>query len=553
MPRSTTFGVPLPVQPRSAVSVLIIEPTLGFSLNQPETDLQPGQTPECSNFMMREGALQLRPTLSTYTANENPVGPAMGGATIVSSVGSFFPLASGTTQLAYYSAGSWSSPLSYVSANGVDAPPNGTAPDFCDITQVYCPDVDDMIGIVGYESYQTLLCWSAGSTLFSSITSAPRARYVTTFDNFVMALNVRDADPSAESRYVQRVQWSDRGNPLNWDATDPASLAGFEDLLDARGQGTRIVTADNRVVVFFEDEIWAGVRTVGATSFLFNAIDRTIGSPYPWTVTTTPLGIFFLGRDLMVYLLAKGASQATPVGYPVQRWLRDRIDQPERAWGVWDTDNGLFQLWYPVRGGTGYAQEAIYLNMGENSWAPQTVVHATASFALTRGFTAYNAVLEAAPTWDDLLAEGVTWASITSTWADFGGASQFAGRVLAAGESSGTLCYFSSGTVDLGVPIGARWRSHALWADTPEATKVLQEVRVDYQSNADSLLTVKASRDQGYTFDPDVAVDLVQSRQQNAATAHVYTHAQYPTFQVEMESQGAKLYRFWATGRIGGR
>lgn len=550
--RRSVYGVPLPVQPRSAVSVLIIEPTLGFSLNQPETDLQPGQTPSCSNFLMKEGALQLRPVLSTYTANENPVGPITGGATIISSVGSFYPLVSGATRFAYYSDASWSSPLSYVSANGVDAPPSGDSTDFTDITQVYSPTVDDMVALVGFTSYQTLYVWASGTGVYSSVTSAPRARYLTSFDNFVVALNVRD-DGSAESRYVQRVQWSDRGDPLAWDATAANSLAGFEDLLDAKGQGTRIVTADNRLIIFFEDEIWQGVRATGATSFQFAALDRTIGSPYPWTVTQTPLGIFFLGRDLMVYLLAKGSASATPVGYPIQRRLRERIDQPDRAWGAWNTETGMYELWYPVRGGTGFAQEAVYLNLGENSWAPQTVVHATGQFSLARGFTAYNAVLEQAITWADLQSDGVTWASIGSTWANMDGASQFAGRVLATADSSGTLCYFSSGTQDLGIPIGARWRSHALGSDSPEVTKVLQEVQVDYQSGSAATVSIKASRDQGATFDPAVVVDLAQSLQQNKAVAHVYTHADYPTFQIDLESTGPKLYRFWATMRIGGR
>ncbi len=550
--RTTRYGAPLAIGPRSAISTLIVEPTLGFTLSQPETDLQPGQTPECSNFLMREGALSLRPTMSAYTANENPVGPVTGGNTIVSSTGSFYPFVSGATQLAYYSVASWSSPLSYVSAGGMDAPPSGDSMDFSDIIQIYSPTVDDMIALVGYQSYQTLYAWQSGSTIFSSVTSAPRARYLTAFDNFVLALNVRDTG-SVESRYVQRVQWSDRGDPLQWDATAANSLAGFEDLLDAKGQGTRLLTLDDRVIVFFEDEVWQGVRSTGASSFAFAALDRTIGCPYPWTATITPLGIFFLGRDLMVYLLAKGSAAASPVGYPVQRRLRDRIDNPTRAWGVWDTETNTYQLWYPVRGGQGTAQEALFINMGDNSWAPQTVQHATYQFALSRGFVAYNAILQNASTWSDLFAAGVTWASIASTWAQMDGSSSFAGRVLAAADSSGTITYFSSGTRDLGIPIGARWRSHALGSDSPEVTKVLQEITLDYQSGSEVTVAVRASRDQGATYDPAVNVALSQGQQQNRATAHVYTHADYPTFEVQLESQNAKLYRFWAQFRVGGR
>lgn len=549
--QKTRFGEPLQVQLKSATTTLIVEPTQGFALNQPETDLLPGQTPDCVNFLMKDGALQLRPTLSRYTSNENPVGPMTGGYTVVSSVGSFYPLVSGATQIAYYSAGSWSSPLSYVSAAGASTPPSGNSLDFTDITQVYDPNTDDMVAVVAYQSYQTLLVWKSGATIFSSITSAPRAKYVASFDNFLLALNVRDVG-SGESAYVQRVQWSDRGDPLSW-KPGSASLAGFEDLLDAKGAGTRLIVSDNLVYIFFEDEIWQGTRATGTSSFAFSALDRSIGSPYPWTIVQTPLGIFFLGRDLNVYLLPKGSGQANPVGYQVQRKIKARINNPERAWALWDGDTTTYQLWFPVRGGSGTAQEALFLNIADNCYAPQTVVHATGNFSLHRGFVAYNSSLQNSITWADLQTAGVTWASLSSSWADFAGSSSFAGRVVAAGNSSGTMYYFSGGTTDDGVGIGARWRSAALGPDGPEAVKVLQEVRVDYQSGSESTVAIRASRDQGSTYDNAQIVTLAQSNQQNSAVAHLYTVARYPTFEVQVNSQSAKLYRFWAKFRTGGR
>lgn len=549
--RKTRFGEPLPVQLRSATTTLIVEPTQGFALNQPETDLLPGQTPDCVNFLMKDGALTLRPVLSQYTSNPNPVGPLTGGLTIVSSVGSFYPLASGATRLAYYSGGSWSSPLSYVSAGGASTPPSGNSLDFTDITQIYDPGVDDMLAVIAYQSYQTLMVWQSGKTTFSSITSAPRAKSVAAFDNFLVALNVRDVG-SAESSYIQRVQWSDRGNPMSW-VPGSGSLAGSEDLLDAKGAGTRVVVADNQLFLFFEDEIWQGTRATGTSSFAWSAFDRTIGSPYPWTIQTTPLGVFFLGRDLMVYLLPKGGGGVQPVGYAVQRRLKTRIDQPERAWSVWDADTTTYQLYYPVRGGSGTAQEALYLNVADNSYAPQTFVHTTGNYSLHRGFVAYNSRLQNSSTWSDLQANGVTWASIISSWAELGGSSSFAGRVVAAGNSSGTIYYFSGGTQDDGIPIGARWRSAALGPDGPEAVKALLEVRCDYQSGSQATVAIRASRDQGATYDPAQIVTLNQSLQQNTAVAHLYTVARYPTFEIQVDSQGPKFYRFWAKFRSGGR
>lgn len=549
--RRTRYGEPLPVQPRSVVSVLLVEPTQGYALNQPETDLQPGQTPSCVNYLMRDGALQLRPTLSQYTAGPNPVGPITGGVTVVSSTGSFYPLVSGMTQLAYYSNASWSSPLSYVSAGGMNAPLSTSSVQFTDIVQSYDPASDNMVAIIAPGSYDTLMTWAVGTGIYSSITSAPKAKYVAGFDNFVIALNVQDAG-SQTSNYIQRVQWSDRGDPLKW-GSGSGSLAGFEDLLDAKGAGTRVMVADNRLVLFFEDEIWQGVRATGTSSFAFSAMDRSLGCPYPWTITNTPLGIFFLGRDLNVYLLGKDGGQAAPIGYPVQRHLRARIDNPERAWGLWDADTTTYQLWYPLRSGAPVAQEAVFLNVADNSWAPQTVVHNTGSFALQRGFVAFNQTSSGALTWNSLQSSAEVWNSVTSTWAQTGGTSSFAGKVVAVGDSKGTMYYFSNGTQDDGISIGARWRSAALAGSSPDGVKVLQEVRIDYQSDSATSLTLRASRDQGQSFDPIVTVPLVQSSQENTAVAHVYTVARYPTFEVQVESAGPKLYRFWAKMREGGR
>lgn len=550
--RQTRFGSPLNVPISSAVSVLLIEPTLGFALNQPETDLRPGQTPDAVNMLMREGAITLRPTLSAFTANPNPVGPITGGANIISSVGTEYPFVSGETRFAYYSEGSWSSPLSYVSAGGMGTAPSLTSYDFTDIAQVYAPNVDDNVAIIGCQSYQTLLVWQAGTGTFSSITSAPRARYVTTFDNFVLALNVRDVG-SVESRYVQRVQWSDRGDPLQWDPTVAESLAGFEDLLDAKGEGTRLVTLDDRVLIFFDDEIWQGVRSTGASSFQFSAMDRTIGCPYPWTVTLTPTGVFFLGRDLMVYLIQKGAAAAAPVGYPVQKRLRDRIDHPHKAFGLWDQNTGTYQLWYPVRGGPSTTEEALFLNVGDNSFAPQSLIHEAGDLSVHRGFATSNAATTGVVRWSDFSSTGETWGSVGSTWGDLYGVTDTAARIIAMGTSSGTIAYLSNGSTDLGIPVEARWRSSALVPEMPDRSKVLQEVIIDYQANSNATVAFYASRDQGATFDAPSFVTLTQAARQQTAAAYPYTHAEYPTFEVRTSSPNALLYRFWAKMRIGGR
>ncbi len=546
MERTSRYGQMRKMGPSSKTTANIIEPTVGFSLAQPPTDLQPGQTPYSYNFLMREGALELRPTLTSYVSNPKPLDIITGGETIVSSVNSHFPLVSGTTQFAYYSAGSWSK-LSYVSAGGRATPPSGATTDYWDIIQTYNPGTDDMAAIMGNESYQTLMVWSAGSTLFSTITGAPRAKYVADFDNFVLGFNVRDSS-SAQSKYVQRVQWSDRGAPLTW-SFGGTSLAGFEDLLDAKGSGTRIMRMDDRLILFFEDEIWQGVRATGNSSFAFSPYDRTIGCPYGWTVALTPLGLMFLGRDLMVYLLPKGGGPATPVGYPVRRQLQNKINNPQKSFGLYNPITRQYQLYYPITGGTGLPQECLYINIGENSWAPQTYVSPTGSFSLTRGFVSFNDTASSDITWGALTQP---WNSILSTWADFAAQLGQANEAIALGTSSGSMYYESNGTMDGTIPILAEWRSAAIGGESPRNMKVVQEVRCDYQSTFSSVVTVAISRDLGNTFDPAFPINCPVAPFEQNAVGFCYTVAQYPIFKVQSSNNAQRLFRFQTQSTIGG-
>ncbi len=560
--RSSLYGGPRPrMSPSSKVSVQIIEPTAGFNLAAAPTDLQPGQTPYSQNFLFREGGLQLRPTLGVFGTNQQPLDIITGGDTIVSSNGSHYPLVSGSTQFAYYSAGSWSK-LSYVSSAGRSTPPSGATTDYYDVTQTYEPTQDDMIAVLGCESAQTLFTWRSGSTTFSTITGAPRAKYVADFDNFVVAFNVTDPG-SAQSKYHQRVQWSDRGAPLTW-SFGGASLAGFEDLLDAKGDGRRILRMDDRLILFFDDEIWQGVRAVGNSSFAFSPLDRTIGCPYSWTAALTPLGILFLGRDLMVYLLPKSGGRVTAVGYPVLRQLQNRINNPAKSWAVYDPATRQYRLYYPVAGGTGLPQESLWINLGGtfdyttqsryqslggDSRALQSYVHSTGSYSLTRGFVSYTDTASSNITWG---AATIPWNSTASQWAGFAAVLGQANRAIAAGTSNGTLYTESNGTQDGTIPITATWRSEGLGGDSPRNMKALQEVRCDYTATAASAITMQASRDVGATFDPAVSVPLPLAPYQQNVVGHVYAVAQYPVFQVQCSSNAVRLFRFQTQYTIGG-
>lgn len=544
-----SYGVPLNIPNRSLTSLLVVEPTLGIDSSQPSVDAPLGSTPLSDNFIMREGALEMRPTLQLRNANPQPMAvPVTGGWEFQDTLNNRFPVVSGTTTLAWFSTGSWSR-LSYVSSFGLNDPPAGSATSYWDATQVYDAFQDQNIAILANGSYQSLGCWQSNTTVFSTLTGAPRAKFVTAYDNYLLAFNIRspiDAD------LVQRVQWNDRGSASSW----TGGLSGFEDLLAMRGQGTRIVTQDNRVILFSDAEIWQGSPSNFPFVFRFEPLDRSVGCPYSWTIADTPRGLIFLARNLQAYLLPKGGGVAAPIGQRLYRTIRESIDAPERAWALYDPGTDQYQLYYPIQGGTGLPQRAVYLNMTEGSWAPQSFDVTSGGLSLTRGFAVTGlAQSSSATSWDGAGAAGFTWNNVNRTWASFDTQTVTADRRdIYLGSSAGTVFVMdSNATTDNGIAVPCKWRSTALWGEIPDRSKTLTEWRAEYQGNSASRLTVRFSQNQGASFDAGVGLQLPANSAISQAIAYPYVNARYPMFQVESDGQRYRLFRFYLKARFGAR
>lgn len=548
------FGQGVQISPKSRTTVILVEPTLGIESSQPSVDVPLGSTPESDNYILREGAMEPRPMLALVNTNPAPMNtiPIFGGMELVSVGGNRFPVVSGSTRMAVYNQsatpGAWSL-LSYVSAGGMNDQPSSGMWDF---TQIYSDLRDENVAVGAASSYQTLYVTQSDTTVFSSLTGAPRALRVCAFDNYLMAFNLR----SGSSDYVQRVQWSDRGSVSSW----TGGLSGFEDLLSMRGQGTRIMAQENRVILFSDSEIWRGVSTQAFPNiFQFESLDNSVGCPYPWTAVTTPLGIIFLSKNYQVYLLPKQGGQAVPIGQHVFRYLRRRIGNPENAWAAFDNLTNQYQLYFPVQGGTAYAQRAAYLNIEDPnnvSWAPQSFDLQGGGVALSRGF-ALQQVLSSSTSWGGLGAANVRWADLAISWSELGGSGS--NQAILAGTSGGTLTYFNSnGTADVtksgsAVAVRSYWRSTAMGGYEPERTKTLTQIRVDYAADSASSLSIAASQNQGASFDPGVSLNLPTVSTLSQVRADLYTNARYPMFEVSSVGQRYRLFRFYAEMRSGGR
>lgn len=555
MPLDTKFGVPFPPPRQDSLdSILIVEPTLGLDVSHPSVNAQPGATPFSENFIIRDGALEPRPMIARSAAAPQPVDRIMGGTEIISSIGTRYPFVSGTTRPAALVSGAWSV-LSYVSAYGINAQPAGGNADYYDIAQIYDATANDMMAVFGNGSYQTLYCWQSGTTVFSSLTGAPKAKYVAAFNDYLVAFNTQEGPQSL----VQRVRWNDRGSNSSW----TGGLSGFYDLLDMRGSGTRILTQEGRMILFSEYETWQGVSAAFPFIFDFQPLDRSVGCPYPWTATATPAGIVFLGKDYNVYLISKWGGPARAVGDSIQKYLRDNIDKQSTAWGTYDNTYHQYQLYFTTKGNaTKLPQQALYLNLGavqysplitqvgQGAWALQTFDKTNQSLGLTRGFEAV--VTSSATSWGGLAAASVLWSGLNMSWDQLTGSSE--ARQTYVGSSNGTVYTLSStATSDLTLPTQCIWRSSALFGFKPNVQKTMDRIRMDYQADSTSTLTLAPSRNQGASFDPGFTISLAANSAMSEAVAHFYAAARYPMFQISSDGERYRIFRFWLKVRAGGR
>lgn len=549
----------------------MVEPTLGFEVSKSPLNIPQGATPNCDNFIMRDGRLEPRSVLSRLgdTASLASVGILTGGAPANNIADQRYLVVAGlcgngglnTNSWAYLGPGAttWTR---IALAGGTFAP----APsDYWDMAQIYS-DIDSENMVVGAVTSQssTLFKWVVGSSNATAIASSPGAKFVAAFNDYFLAANLIDGGIVSP----QRVRWSDRGSASSW----TGGVSGFQDLLGARGAITRILPLERRVIVFFEDEIWEGTPVDFPFTFNFVPLDSTIGCPYSWTAAVTPVGIVFMARNFQLYLLPKEGGTAKPIGDPIHRKLRDTIIQPTKAFGAYDGVNNHYQFYYSSGGSANFANRSAFLHLDTGAWAPQSFD--TNNLVLTRAFTAPLS-LSHVSTWNDFTTfqPSVTWNQITESWNDMMRIGNERQTVIALSATT-VLQYSSTMTQDSqessggstnGSPRYAFWEGKPAGADKPTAygsfipayafeQNVITRVDVEYVSPSASSLTVRTSADQGATYNTGIGVSLLTASNVSQMPAYVYQPARYPMFRVETSGQtGIELHRFHVVLRTGGR
>lgn len=491
------FTVAPPTNPTSRLSVQRVIPIAGFS-PLPQGTAPLGSLSSGQNVWIREEGLEPRERLSRVGTNIFNAAPT--GAFLYDDIaGVQYPVVASARTIGYLDGDAWGA-LLYVSGTS-NLPPTGDQTNLWFGTSVYLERADLNLGILT-NGINPLFAWNgpSSSTGFSTLTEAPIAKDVALLDNSILAWNIREL--SSTSRFVQRVQWCVGGNPEDWTGIG----SGFEDLVDMRGEGTRIFTQGDEAVLASTEEIWVGRVIGGPFRFQFAPLSRSLGIPYARAALQTPLGLFWLGPDFMVYRLA--GRQIEPIGLPIQRDLRETLKSPQNAFFSYHPQIGAVTIHYSAAAGAA-ADRAWTYHVSPQAWTPQRF-----ATGLAVGFVGPTA--SSATTWGGLIgtmgSQGFTFNELLGvTGADSAyllSSTGTAWRFDASATSDDGATVLHSATLPLGLDAFRRFDFH--------------ETRLKIAAPSASSLSVGFSGDGGSTVPVEMNLAI-------SASSHVADYRAFAT------------------------
>ena len=518
--------------------------TFGLNSKVAAPDLPAGVTPSAQNFLVRDGGIEPRFKMASLGTAPGLGDVALGITEYSTTTGARFPVVASARTFSYYNpaTGAWSL-MSYYPHPSTD-PPTGPTTDYWDFVVTYHNLLDENV-LIATNGDNQALCWNgpsaslttlvSASTFYSSLTNAPIAKYVAEFDSRVLFGYIS----SGGSTYPQRIIYTGRGAPET--ANQIASDGGFYDLLDATGRIQRLVEDGQRILVFFEYELWQGYKADYPFDLQFVPLHRGVGLAAPFSATKTPYGTVFLGSDYRVYLIPPGGTPQ-PISDEIWASMRDEITSPERSVGVYDERLNEYQLFYPVAGGTGRPTHSRHYHFDDKTWMPHTFGHdicAVTNATLSSSATTFGGMVG-------------TFNQQQLTYGQLAGVSQ--GRTVLVGTSNGTAGQFlSTASTDMGLAVDAKYVAH-LGNPEPDRRLMLKELWIDYRADSASSLTIGVSKDFGQTIVQSYSVALPAAQPSAQTVVQVGLSAVYPSIVLEAD-QGTRfrlqrvLARLEDTGR----
>lgn len=486
LPRQNQYGFPVRL-PRSNFTQDRFYPTEGYSDN-PDIQTTPGSITSGQNIWIWQNRLQTRPRLQQL-GSTNPLSDTPTGAFLYQDVaGVTFPVVSSRATFSILLGSDWQ-PLTYVSGVS-NLPPTGGQNDLMFGTSVYLPRLDQNLAILTNGVDPVFVSTPSQSTTFSTGTQALIAKDVCEYDTRLMYWNTRYL--SSTSQLVTRVAWTVKGDPE--DSTGVG--AGYQDLFDMKGIGTRIFPRIDEVFLASDQEIWRGRALGPPFDFQFDPFSRVQGMPYPKAAINTPEGLFWVGNDFMVYRVPPFyQSQIEAVGTKIQRTLHMTVGDPNTFFFGYHPDAKQLSLYYQA---TGEAQphRAFTLNTISGTWTPQVYTHGMAV-----GFP--TPVNSTATQWNQLVgsfpAQTLTYNQLLGATTDFNEAT------VSSGGTVFVHMHPDDQATDDGTPVECEATFGALFGSLPERRQFADTIRADLRADADSKVSLALSGNLGHTFPSESA------------------------------------------------
>jgi hypothetical protein len=519
--RKSKFGLMPGVAAPSTGTVRMVPLTTGGSqADQPWPNRVPSSAGSLVNFLPMDGMLTPRSRLSSLNTLRT-LGTDLRGVAVRH-------LTNGSAPEAWVSAGTLHGRLSslgsislasFTSAFGLGVAGLPTQAGWT-YAEVYMAGIDNnALVAAGTGSLNTLLALYdvVGTYRVSYLTSAPRAAFVTSFDNYVVAWNIGNG---ANAAFDTRVQWCQRGSPSNWTGEG----SGFEDLLQMRGYGTAIhSTADGRLILFGSEQIWYGLGATYPAQFQFAVLDPQVGCHAGRTVQETGEGLMFLGSDNALRLLPSGGGRSQVVVPSLAPVLR-RNHNPGQAiynnsWAAFDSFTKMYHLFLNGSGGPNFI-----VNTRTGEW----------------GYAEYGAI--------GFLGHGVSMAHSRRQYSQNEG-------LFVVNNSTGTV--YSTNSLlatDSGSTVTSTFRSEPIGAELPGNYKQVVQADCDYRATSRATVTLKVSQDggnsYGYTAMP---LSLLSAPVTGRATSHLYAGGGFPCIELTSTDTGFDLHRLDVTINTGGQ
>lgn len=478
---------------QSSARVEVFSPTRGLHRGDSSQDLAPGFTPNCANLIPDAGALTPRSGLSQFKGGSSKLSGAVLGAWLLhDEVDNHYLATASANTFSLYdpTLDSWST-LSYVKPSTATNLPSGTSRDYWDSASIYDASKDRFVGVftnginLPYE-----MTVKPSATTFSDLTNfaslASKARSVCAFDDRLVWWNIA----SSASSYPTRVLWSPRGLPSSYSLV---AGAGFQDLMDVKGEGTRVVASRDGLVLFTDEEVWGARRRGDAYVFDFYPIVREFGCPYPKSVVETPFGTIFLSTDFELYIIQNGRINALgPVegegASRIRSFLQENAYEGERMWAVYNPASVRYELYFTgVESDEGFPTRALYYSFNDRAFWPQKFSHELSAGV---GFDDPGIPL----TWDG--AGDLTWDQMGGIWDTQ--VTPGTGWYVNTFSSGGSAYrFYSTQTSDDGSAITYEWDSHGLNRADQMRFETLTELWMEYKSEQTVSLNVGYKGAQG--------------------------------------------------------